>query len=114
MNPQEVTLIGVVDPDGETWCYTVDAPTNLWVGEICRDGSRMSIQFMAHMLNGLIEADGFHEGATYEVRNQDGVVLRAVVGEEVLATSVEAYQSLSDTVRTVTVSVVSTESSTDG
>ena len=107
MNFKDVQLIGVIDPDGkeEAFVYTLNAPTNLWIGAICSDGTRMGAQFMAHVLNGLIEADSFAEGDTYVIANQNGTKLTATVGEEVPADAVDAFQANSDTVRTVTVSV---------
>ena len=107
MNSRDVQLIGVFDPDGkdEGFVYSINAPTNLWVGAICDDGSRMGAQFMAHVLNGLIEADSWGEGDSYEIANQNGVKLTATVGEEVPARSVDAFQAQSATVRKVTVSV---------
>jgi hypothetical protein len=107
MNHNEVVLIGVFDPEGkqEAWVYSVDAPINLWVGALCDDGSRMGADFMAHVLNELLEADAFYEGDTVEIKNQSGVSLTATVGPEVPARSVEAFQALTDTVRKVTVHV---------
>lgn len=107
MNHQDVALIGVFDPDGneEGFCYTVDAPTNLWIEALCSDGSRMGHEFMAFILNELIEADGFGEGAEIEVADQDGVTLIATVGEEVPNRSVKAFLANSATVRRVYVTV---------
>ena len=63
MDHLKVQLIGVLpDENTEGFCYTVDAPTNLWVGALCDDGSRMGNHFMAFILNELIEADCFSEG----------------------------------------------------
>lgn len=107
MNHNDVTVFGIFDPDGkqESFCYTHNAPTNLWIGAVCDDGSRMHVQFMTYILNGLLEDDSFEEGDTFLVENQDGVKLTATVGPEVSARSVEAFQSLTDTVRKVTVHV---------
>lgn len=107
MNHSEVLLIGVFDPDGkqESFTYTVDAPTNLWIGAICADGSRMDVRFCAHFLNELLDADCFKEGDFVQMRNQDGVKLTAIVGPAVPASSVQAFQALTDTVRKVTIHV---------
>lgn len=108
MNFKDVQLIGVIgtaEQPQEAFVYTLNAPTNLWIGAICTDGSRMGAQFMAHILNGLIEADSFAEGDTFVIANQIGANLTATVGEEVPADAVDAFQAHSDTVRVVTVDV---------
>lgn len=110
MNPQEVLLIGVFDPDGreEGFVYTVDAPTNLWVGALCDDGSRMAHEFMGYVLNSLIDEDCFNEGDFVTLANQNGTGLIATVGEEVPVDEVQALQArhAGPTVRKVTVAVV--------
>jgi|KBSMisStaDraftv2_1062788.scaffolds.fasta_scaffold119639_4 hypothetical protein len=107
MDHHEVLVFGIFDPDGkqESFCYTHNAPTNLWIGALCDDGSRMHVDFMTYILNGLMEDDAFNEGDTFVVRNQDGVSLTATVGAEVAARSVDAFQALTDTVRKVSVHV---------
>lgn len=110
MNHLDVQIIGVLpDKDSEAFCYTVDAPTNLWIGALCEDGSRMGNNFMAFVLNELIEADCFNKGDTVEVSNQDGVLLTATVGQLVPARQVEAFAAKGPgrwpTVRIVTVAV---------
>jgi hypothetical protein len=107
VNHTEVLVFGIFDPDGkqESFCYTHNAPTNLWIGALCDDGSRMHVNFMTHLINELLEADGFNEGDFVQVRNQDGTVLTAIVGAAVPARSVDAFQALTDTVRKVTVHV---------
>lgn len=111
MNHLQVRLIGVFDPEGkdESFTYTVDAPVNLWIGALCEDGSRMGSQFMAFVLNELIEADCFSEGDVVEVHNQDGTTLTATVGRRVPARQVEAFAARGPgrwpTVRIVTVAV---------
>jgi len=107
MDHNDVLVFGIFDPEGkqESFCYTHNAPTNLWIGALCDDGSRMSVQFMTHFLNELMDIDGFNEGDFVQMRNQDGVVLTAIVGGSVPARSVDAFQSLTDTVRTVLVHV---------
>jgi hypothetical protein len=111
MNHNDVFLIGVIsaqDDDGtihEAFCYTTNAPTNLWVGAICNDGSRMDVRFLGYFLNQLIEADAFNEGDFVMDRNQDGVKLTAIVGSEVPARSVDAFQAQTDTVRKVSIHV---------
>ena len=107
MDHTEVLVFGIFDPDGqqESFCYTHNAPTNLWIGALCDDGSRMHVNFMTHFLNELMEADAFDEGDFVQMRNQDGIVLTAIVGPSVPARSVDAFQSLTDTVRTVSVHV---------
>lgn len=107
MNHLDVLVFGIFDPEGkaESFCYTHNAPTNLWIGALCDDGSRMHVEFMTYILNGLLEDDAFNEGDTFVVRNQNGVELTATVGAAVAARSVDAFQALSDTVRTVSVHV---------
>jgi hypothetical protein len=107
MDHSDVTLVGVFDPEGkhESFTYTVDAPTNLWIGALCSDGSRMSTEFQAHFLNELLEADAFNEGDFVITRNQNGVCLVAIVGDEVRAREVEAFLAHTDTVKRVTVNV---------
>jgi hypothetical protein len=107
MNHNDVLVFGIFDPEGkqEAFCYTHNAPTNLWIGALCDDGSRMHVDFMTYILNGLLEDDSFNEGDTFAVQNQDGVALTATVGAEVAARSVDAFQALTDTVRKVSVHV---------
>jgi hypothetical protein len=107
MDCAKVLLIGVFDPDGQTegFTYTVNAPTNLWIGAVCDDGSRMSHEFMAYFLNSLLEADAFDEGDFVITRNQDRVQLTAIVGPLVAARSVDAFQAQTDEVRKVSVHV---------
>ena len=107
MDHNEVLVFGIFDPEGqqESFCYTHNAPTNLWIGALCDDGSRMAVQFMTYILNELMEGDLFDEGDFFMVQNQDGVKLTAIVGAAVPARSVDAFQSLTDTVRKVTVHV---------
>jgi len=107
MNFMDVLVFGIFDPEGkqEAFCYTHNAPTNLWIGALCDDGSRMGVEFMNYIINCLLEDDLFNEGDFYMVQNQDGVKLTAIVGPAVPARSVDAFQSLTDTVRTVTVHV---------
>ena len=110
MNHKDVVLIGVmsaVDDEEikEAFCYTTNAPVNLWVGALCEDGSRMSVQFLAYFLNQLLEADAFYEGDSVQERNQNGVLLTAIVGPEVPARSVDAFQARTDTVRKVCIHV---------
>ena len=111
VNHNDVFLIGVisaVDDDGtinEAFCYTTNAPTNLWVGAICADGSRMDVRFLAYFLNQLIEIDAWSEGDFVQDRNQAGVLLTAIVGPEVSARSVDAFQAQTDTVRKVMIHV---------
>lgn len=107
MDHNEVLVFGIFDPDGkqESFCYTHNAPTNLWIGALCSDGSRMGVHFMTHFLNELMDADAFAEGDFVQMRNQDGVVLTAIVGEEVPARSVDAFQAMTDTVRRVSVHI---------
>jgi len=111
VNHEEVFLIGVIaqqDEDGtihEAFCYSTNAPTNLWVGAICDDGSRMDVRFLAYFLNELIEIDAWGEGDFVQDRNQDGVLLTAIVGPEVPARSVDAFQAWTDTIRKVTIHV---------
>ena len=106
MNHSDVLLVGVIDPAGkeESFVYSLDAPTNLWIGALCDDGTRMSPPFMAHILNGLIEDDSFEEGDMFMVSDQNGTTLIATVGAYVSASSVHAFQSLTHEVRKVTVS----------
>lgn len=108
MDHHAVDLIGVFDPDGrdESFCYSVNAPTNLWIGALCEDGLRMSPQFMAYILNELIEQDGFNEGDVVLVDNQDGALLQATVGGMVPARRFQAYMARSLTVRTVAVRTI--------
>ena len=112
MNHLDVQIIGVFDPDGkdEAFCYTVDAPINLWVSALVDDGSRMGSHFMAFILNELIEADCFGEGDAVLVSNQDGAVLTATVGRMVPAVTVQAnvltaLHGRLSTIRVVTVAV---------
>ena len=107
MDCAQVLLIGVFDPDGknESFTYTVNAPTNLWIGAICEDGSRMSVEFQAFFLNRLLEDDCFNEGDFVMTQNQDRTKLTAIVGPLVAARSVEAFQAQSDEVRKVSVHV---------
>lgn len=107
MDHMEVTVFGIFDPEGkqEAFCYTYDAPTNLWIGALCDDGSRMHVEFMTYIINCLLEDDLFEEGDFFLVQNQDGVKLTAIVGPSVPARSVQAFQALTDTVRKVTVHV---------
>ena len=107
MDHNDVLVFGIFDPDGkqESFCYTHNAPTNLWIGALCEDGSRMHVNFMTHILNELLEADAFEEGDFFTLQNQDGVKLTAIVGASVPARSVDAFQSLTDTVRKVSVHV---------
>jgi hypothetical protein len=107
MDHNDVLVFGIFDPDGkqEAFCYTHNAPTNLWIGALCDDGSRMAVEFMTYLINGLLEDDCFEEGDFFMVRNQDGVPLTATVGAEVAARSVDAFQALTDTVRKVSVHV---------
>lgn len=108
MNHDDVLLVGVFDPDGndEGFCYSTNAPTNLWVGALCSDGSRMSHEFMAYVLNELIDADCFGAGDFADLRNQDGKGLIATVGAKVPKRSVQAFAAVGPTVRVVTVEVV--------
>jgi len=111
MNPQEVQLIGVFDPDGkdEAFVYSVNAPVNLWIEALCTDGSRMSHVFMASFLNLFIDDDKFSPGDAVEIRNQKGVLLRAVAWDPVLKEDLGAYQALTDHVLPVTVEVFDDE-----
>src|SRR5690349_8556432 len=90
-----VRLIGVSDPDGEieSFVYSTNAPTNLFVSALCVDGSRMDVRFMAHLMNRLIDADAFQEGSTIDAATDAGLILRATVGPLVAKESVEAFQS---------------------
>jgi hypothetical protein len=113
MDHMQVQLIGVFGTQEEPiegFCYTVNAPVNLWVGARCTDGSRMGSQFMGYVLNTLIDADGFSAGSQVEVADQGGTRLVAVVGEEVPKRDVQANLAHSDTVRVVTVTVIDTAS----
>lgn len=107
MDHNDVLIIGVFDPEGkqEAFCYTVNAPTNLWVGALCEDGSRMGVDFMTYLLNGLLESDGFDEGDFFQVQDQSEVMLTAIVGKEVPVSIVQAFQATTDTVRKVSVNV---------
>lgn len=107
MNHDDVLLVGVGDPDGkeESFCYTVDAPTNLWIGALTEQGSRMAIGFMAGLLNQLIEGDCWLEGMSYVEVDQGGVLLTATVGELVPARSVSAFLCQTNMVRRVSVTV---------
>ena len=88
MDHTQVQLIGVFSAEGdpdpkEGFVYSTNAPTNLWIGAICDDGSRMGHQIMAHILNGILRNDEFIEGGVYALRSQsvDGPVLLAEVGD---------------------------------
>jgi hypothetical protein len=110
MDHNLVQLIGVGptanDKPFEAFVYTTNAPTNLWIGAICDDGSRMSLQFMAYILNGLIVNDSFNENDTFELNNQDGVSLVAEVGELQDGAPLEANLANTKMVRIVRVRVV--------
>lgn len=110
MNHNDVQLIGVFgtkDQPMEGFVYSRNAPTNLWVGALCTDGSRMGHEFMAFVVNELIDNDRFAEGDRVEMDNQDGTHLVATVGAEVPKDDVEAYGAMSPTVRVVSVAVES-------
>lgn len=107
MDHRDVELVGVFDPEGveESFVYTVDAPTNLWIGALCDDGSRMGTEFMAHLLNSLIDNDMFNEGNAATVVDQSGITMIVTVGPHVPALDVEAYFAETLHVRVVTVTV---------
>jgi hypothetical protein len=107
MNHSDVLLIGVFDPDGreEAFVYSVDAPRNLWIGALCADGSRMGIEFMQYILNEMIEADLFNPGQTFDLANQNGMRMRATIGEFVPARDVSAFQAQTSHVLPVSVEV---------
>lgn len=105
MNHNDVQLVGVFDPNGgdEAFIYSINAPVNLWVGALCEDGSRMSMNFMGHIMNGLIDGDLFNFDDTYRVENQVGIGLVATVGEFVAKSDLQAFMAESDVVRRVSV-----------
>jgi hypothetical protein len=111
MNHNDVQLIGVFDPDGkdEGFVYSVNAPVNLWMEALCTDGSRMGHEFMACFLNLFIDDDKFSPGDAVEIRNQAGVLLRAVAWDPVPKEDLQAYQALTPTVLPVTVEVFDDE-----
>ena len=108
MNHADVQLIGVFDPDGidEGFCYSVDAPRNLWIGALTAEGTRMGHQFMSYILNTLIEDDCFNPGQWAEVIDQAGACLRATVMKPVPAHDVKAYAAETRLVLPVSVKVV--------
>lgn len=118
MNPNDVVLIGVIpsrDPDGivhESFVYSIDAPTNLWCGALCDDGSRMGPEFMAYGINTLISQDKFDIGDEVTVENQVGVKLVFRIAETVSKDSVEAFLAETPTVNKIEVHVLSPTAAT--
>lgn len=109
MDHNLVQLIGVFPTENEPiegFCYTVNAPTNLWVGAVTDAGSRMGLQFMAYGMNRLLDADCFAEGTHIEFADQAGRTIRFVVGDLVPKADVQAFQAMSDEVRRVRVEVI--------
>lgn len=110
MDHKLVQLIGVFPTAGddltEGFCYTVNAPTNLWMQALTDNGTRMGLHFMGYAMNQLLDDDCFNEGDATEFADQSGHVIRFIVGDLVPKGDVDAFQAIGDLVRRVRVEVV--------
>lgn len=110
MDHSLVQLIGVfptADADlTEGFCYTVNAPTNLWMQALTDNGTRMGLHFMGYAMNELLDQDCFNEGDSAEFADQAGHLIRFIVCDLVPKDDVQAFQAIGDEVRRVRVEVV--------
>jgi hypothetical protein len=110
MDPQSVTIIGVFDPDdaSECFCYTTNAPTNLYVHCQLPDNSVMHPEFATVGLNRLMFGDLFDEGDSVSLATDAGYSIKFTVSQEVPRLDVSAFQARTQTVRYVMVDVIET------